>query len=458
VVVGLGLAVASRPELGPSTAALARLRRLHPVAAIAAIASIVMPQGWPAGVVAATWAVFTCVVALVGAGRLLSRRSIESAVGIDLAMMLLAVGGLWLVISRAGLTPLGFDPAIVELTAVHFHYAGFALPIAAGAAGTRAATGAIIPLAAAGAVPLTAVGITVGGPVETAAATVMALVGLAVAVLLVRVGIEVLGAPRLLLVAAGVALSLGMALALVWAWSVLLGFSTLGLSTMARTHGSLNGLGLGVAGLAGLALLPPQSADRRASHLVVHLGRRPAPLRALHEAAVVAPLSSDPALLALDDPPGHERFRVVRPLGVGDLDAAHEGFREWAAQRSAGIAMHPPVPVLVEGSTLALLGPLGPLSFSATCRITQVIDDADRVGFVYTTLPHHPEEGSESFIVRQEPDGHLVGEVEAVWRPASLATAWCRPLTRRVQRRYVERYLDGIEAAILCHPTSRSDP
>ena len=47
-------------------------------------------------------------------------------------LVYLAVGGVWTVIARAGLRPLGFPDLIVLLTAVHFHYAGFALPVLAG--------------------------------------------------------------------------------------------------------------------------------------------------------------------------------------------------------------------------------------------------------------------------------------------------------------------------------------
>jgi len=38
----------------------------------------------------------------------------------------LAVGGAWLVASRLGMRPMGIQEPIVLLTAVHFHYAGFA--------------------------------------------------------------------------------------------------------------------------------------------------------------------------------------------------------------------------------------------------------------------------------------------------------------------------------------------
>ena len=63
---------------------------------------------------------------------------------------------------RAGLRPLGFPDLIVLLTAVHFHYAGFALPVLTGLVarvlGGPAAGAACLGVIAG--VPLVAIGIT----------------------------------------------------------------------------------------------------------------------------------------------------------------------------------------------------------------------------------------------------------------------------------------------------------
>src|SRR5213075_2564830 len=61
-------------------------------------------------------------------------RSIEE-ISVSAGLIFVSVGGGWLVMSRFGIQPLGFGDTIVLLTAVHFHYAGFAAPILAGMAG-----------------------------------------------------------------------------------------------------------------------------------------------------------------------------------------------------------------------------------------------------------------------------------------------------------------------------------
>jgi uncharacterized protein (UPF0548 family) len=76
-----------------------------------------------------------------------------------------------------------------------------------------------------------------------------------------------------------------------------------------------------------------------------------------------------------------------------------------------------------------------------------VIDESDRFGFVYATLPHHPEVGEELFLVERDPLGTITAVVEAVWRPGNVITRIGRPATRYFQLRATRRYLDGMTTA-----------
>ena len=100
---------------------------------------------------------------------------------IDAGLAYVTVGSIWLFLSRWGMNPLGFSDAIVLLTAVHFHYAGFAAPILTGLAGRKIQSGIArkfyLP-AAAGVIagpPLVAAGITLSRGVEVFSAIVLAL-------------------------------------------------------------------------------------------------------------------------------------------------------------------------------------------------------------------------------------------------------------------------------------------
>lgn len=174
--------------------------------------------------------------------------------GADLHRLRTLVGGGWLLLSRLGANPLGFSDPIVLLTAVHFHHAGWSLPIITGLAG-RHAGGRTAGWAAGGVVAgvaLTALGINIGGWPEWFGAVFLAAAGLVAALVLLRAGASV-GPPAaaiLLGVAAG-SLAMAMLLAAGWASAVRLGLSYLSLSGMAATHGTLNAVGFGLAGLIG---------------------------------------------------------------------------------------------------------------------------------------------------------------------------------------------------------------
>ena len=173
-------------------------------------------------------------------------------------MIFLAVGGAWMFADRLGLSPLGFAPLIVTLTAVHFHYAGFVLPVITGLAIRRAESSWMARGAGWGVVagvPLVAVGITAtqlgfGQALESVAGLILALSGLLTAALHLRLGLrpeEPLGA-RCLWMIAGCSLVSGMALAAFYALRFFVPLPWLSLPWMWAAHGTINALGFGLAG------------------------------------------------------------------------------------------------------------------------------------------------------------------------------------------------------------------
>lgn len=96
------------------------------------------------------------------------------------------------------------------------------------------------------------------------------------------------------------------------------------------------------------------------------------------------------------------------------------------------------------GQTIALAIPVGPIAVTATSRIVEVFDEPDRFGFAYLALGHHPEQSEESFIVHCRADGEHLLEVTAVWSTGGVASDLLPPLTRFLQRRAINKYLDGI--------------
>ncbi len=444
-IVPLGLYIVALPHSGPTTRWLGRLAKAAPIVAIPSAATFLVDKGMLAAALAVPWFLLTLAVAAIGAARMLSRRTLRSTgIGYDAALMFLVVGGAWLVISRAGLEPLGFNFAIVELTAVHFHYAGFALPIMASVVSERLKRTALLPALVIIGVPLTAIGITVDGTTEWFAATFMSLVGIAVAVSTLQLSSRTTGKPQPMLAVAGLSLLAGMFFALGWAWSQEFGWTYLDLSGMVSTHGMLNGFGFGLVGLIAVRLLPPIDVAQP-TEVSLHLGRPSKQrLAELRETALTHDTTSP--LGILNGPtPDDMLLKVWRTtVSHGDFDRVKAGILAWAGHRRAGISRVPEQLPVEVGGTLALAIPVGPISVTATARVVEVFDEPNKFGFSYSTLPHHPVDGEESFIVHRRDDGTLEMVVTAMFRDSVLAPQVAPPLTRFLQNRAINSYLDGI--------------
>lgn len=245
--------------VGPGGSSGRVLIAAYPVAAIFGAVSILVPAGVVAALLAIPWLLFTAVAALHGVTRALATWRRVEQLCIAVGFMYLSIGGAWFVIWRSGIPVLGFGAHVPLLTAIHFHFAGFASPILVGFVGRELRAGAsrAWPVYAAAAVlvligpALVALGIAGVRPVESPAAAILA-VGTATAALL---GLAILtrrirttAARALLAISFGSAV-VAMTLALMYAVGNPLAVSAIGLEDMVRWHGSLNALGYVSCGL-----------------------------------------------------------------------------------------------------------------------------------------------------------------------------------------------------------------
>ncbi|OHX32604.1 YndJ family protein [Bacillus mycoides] len=107
---------------------------LYPIAAISAMLAFVTNRYF----FALLWFAYTGIVALFGISRLLERgwKPLEEA-AIDSAFIYLFLGGFWFFASVAKFPIMHFSSDIVLLTAAHFHYSAFLLPLSAGLLGRK---------------------------------------------------------------------------------------------------------------------------------------------------------------------------------------------------------------------------------------------------------------------------------------------------------------------------------
>jgi hypothetical protein len=170
----------------------------------------------------------------------------------------LLVAGAWLVASRAGVQLLAFREPIVLLTAVHFHFAGFASVVLAGLTYERfresrwKALLRVALLAVVCGPGILGLAFLLGPKVKLVAALLIAFGQFGLAGGMANVGLAAKnGSGRWLLLVAGASVAAGMVLAAVWAIGEYPLQAFVNIRQMAEFHGVLNAVGFAVCGLVG---------------------------------------------------------------------------------------------------------------------------------------------------------------------------------------------------------------
>jgi uncharacterized protein (UPF0548 family) len=142
-------------------------------------------------------------------------------------------------------------------------------------------------------------------------------------------------------------------------------------------------------------------------------------------------------------PAGYHHVQKSAVIGHGRRrfeDAAEAGMR-WGMLRGAGLKVEATTEVAAVGSEVIVR--LGLVR--APCRVVYVVDEPDRRGFAYGTLPGHAESGEELFVVRYDPTtDEVFAEVTAFSRHATWWSRLGSPVTSLLQRVVTARYLKAL--------------
>jgi hypothetical protein len=295
VIVPLGMELGRMGglESGIARGLAGMAQTLQPLGAVLAVVAVCLGPGTRAGFLAAGWVVVCGLMA--GAGVVeLGALVLGSTAGIEnrsgeapatprlapvsaqvvavpsrlwriagcVARIDMAVGGAWLVASRLGRLPMGIQEPIGLLTAVHFHFAGFATATIAGAtlrfAETRMGESygllrwlrrvvvlvMVMPI-------LVAAGFAISPGLKTVAAMVFSASVAALAGFVWMCAGRVEGTARNFLRVAAGAVLVGMALSGAYAVADFVKSDLLLIPRMASTHGLLNAVGFCLLGLLG---------------------------------------------------------------------------------------------------------------------------------------------------------------------------------------------------------------
>ena len=151
-------------------------------------------------------------------------------------------------------------------------------------------------------------------------------------------------------------------------------------------------------------------------------------------------------------PAGYRPVQASRTVGNGVdcFTRSRSAIESWAGHRHTGAVLYPPQLPIETGKTVVVALKIGPVWTTAACRIVAVVDEPDRFGFAYGTLPHHSVRGEEAFLVTRDPtSGTVEFKISAFSSPKSVLTRLGGPIGRVVQRLMARRYLDGFQGSVV---------
>ena len=139
-------------------------------------------------------------------------------------------------------------------------------------------------------------------------------------------------------------------------------------------------------------------------------------------------------------PVGYGDLNRSRELPADAFDSVVERLMTWQVHEAAGLRVSASSRRVEPNAVSEMF--LGPrwLGIRAVCRVVYVVDEPDRAGFAYGTLPGHAESGEESFVVERQGE-RVQFTVRAFSNPANRLARLGGPMTSRVQLIIAERYL-----------------
>jgi uncharacterized protein (UPF0548 family) len=169
------------------------------------------------------------------------------------------------------------------------------------------------------------------------------------------------------------------------------------------------------------------------------------------------------ATLAGQRPEGfhHDHYETVLGQGLEIFQRAVMGLKMWKAHRLPGMRVFPNNETISIGATVVVTLGTPVLALAVPCRIVSVMDGQTRWGFAYGTLPGHPEQGEEAFIVSMSPDQNVRFEIEAFSCPGDPLVRLSGPIGRGIQKggsggylRALQRFVDEASGS----PTAAGRP
>ena len=238
--------------------------RVQPFCAAFAVLALWLPPGRSAAILASAWMCLCLLLAasfptnFLSLSRSLSAGALRLRLIGTIARIDLLVGGTWFLASRFGMHPFRTQEPMVLLTAVHFHFAGFATAVISAAMlrfaqqhGLEPGLKRLLPLVV-GMPYVVAAGFVISPALKTGAGVVFSASVAALAIFLRFLArLTESKSARFFLEIAAVGVFAGMVLSAVYAIADVRGGNGFEITQMASTHGLLNAVGFCLPALLG---------------------------------------------------------------------------------------------------------------------------------------------------------------------------------------------------------------
>jgi uncharacterized protein (UPF0548 family) len=144
-----------------------------------------------------------------------------------------------------------------------------------------------------------------------------------------------------------------------------------------------------------------------------------------------------------------DTYRTVLGPGRDAFERGKQLVRAWTMFAMPWIELHTPTAPIAVGTAVGVLAHSAGLWCVNAARIAYVIDEPDRFGFAYGTLPGHVEAGEERFLVEHTTEDLVAYSIRALSRPRALLARAAYPWVRHEQRRFGADSLTAMRRGML---------
>jgi uncharacterized protein (UPF0548 family) len=143
-----------------------------------------------------------------------------------------------------------------------------------------------------------------------------------------------------------------------------------------------------------------------------------------------------------------DRHASVIGHGEADFESARQAIRDWKPFDLPWITTFPQA-APAQGTMIAVVAQLFGLWWTNVSRVIYTVDESDRFGFAYGTLPHHAESGEELFLVeRSLKTDEIHYHITAFSRPRHPLARLGYPFSRGAQKRFGRGSIEAMKRAV----------